>query len=105
MNKVVIYARSSWNEADLQKRLELLRQSLAPEDRLLATYHDLSPGTGYQRPGLEELLGHLEIDDVQALYVLARDRLARNGKELAMFERLLRERRVVLREVQNSQSG
>ncbi len=97
----VLYVRSSQGEEDLERQLEILRRSLAREHPVVGTHGDLAPGTGVQRPALEELLGHLDPGD--QLCVASLDRLARSAEEADTLVGILRQRGISLQEVQSPQ--
>ena len=95
---IVLYARSSHSPEDVKRQLTILWRSLAPDDTIIGTYGDLTPGTGVNRPGLNQALTDLATIQVDVLHVSSLDRLASTSGELASLRRLLEERGICLPE-------
>ena len=89
---VVIYARSSQDQADLDQQIALLRQAINPEDTVVGTFVDQAPGSGMERPALNMALADLTSGKVHAIHVISPDRLCRSREELQELERCLMER-------------
>jgi len=60
MKKVVLYARSSVSDPNLDDQLRSMRAALGPETTVVATYIDRAPASAPQRPALKQAPNDLE---------------------------------------------
>jgi predicted site-specific integrase-resolvase len=78
------YARvsSKKQEDDLKRQIELLELFLAKQGKPFKIISDIGSGIDYSKSGLKELLKLISSNQVDAIYVLYKDRLGRFGFEL-----------------------
>jgi DNA invertase Pin-like site-specific DNA recombinase len=60
MTKVVLYARSSASDQNLDHQFRSMRSALGPEATVVATYIDLTQASEPKRPALRQTLDDLE---------------------------------------------
>jgi len=78
------YARvsSKKQEDDLKRQIELLELFLAKQGKSFKIISDIGSGIDYSKSGLKELLKLISLNQVDAIYVLYKDRLVSFSFEL-----------------------
>ncbi|OSS42776.1 Mobile element protein [Desulfurella amilsii] len=78
------YARvsSEHQKDDLTRQINLLELFLAKQGKKFKIISDIGSGINYQKKGLKELLKLIAAKQVDTVYILYKDRLARFGFEL-----------------------
>ena len=96
MRRVLLYARTSAGDGNLDRQFQALEASLEAGDQVDGSYADWGPATADPPPGLVEALDHLAQGNVDALLVQRLDRLARSPEELERIQAMLQDRGVTL---------
>ena len=90
MQKVVLYARSATSQEEVDRQLQMMRESLSPETHVVGCHSDVGSGMDSHRPGLQRALQQVQVGDLDALIVTSLDRLTRSVQELARLISMFR---------------